>query len=455
MAHTLVTQVDEHAPPPSIPPMASAPYAHSSHSHSHSLSRSSDGNGGGGSTSISMHRLDGDEDSEADEADDAQRGRMPQGCWRTFWQFLCSAGGKGGAEQSNSQHSAPQPAPHTSTPSLSRISPPRSLQPTRSLLPPPPDPSFEATKRKKCLVLDLDETLVHSSFKPIPDPDFVLTIDLDGVHHSVYVRKRPYVDYFLRCAAQRFELVIFTASLSKYADPLLDILDPERLIVARLFRESCVQHFGNYVKDLTHLGRPLQHTCIVDNSPFSYLFQPTHAIACSSWFNDRADRQLLEMLPFLVQLSECDDVAALIERAKLESRWSFFGAGHPNQGCCESELAQAAQHLGVDLALMHESHDCSAHGGPPQRPGQGGALPEATTQHADAEVERDSSLQAQVDDAELDADVEQADQSDEDEPMDERDADTMPDADGDARAKSTHTHGRGAASEMIQVALEA
>lgn len=327
------------------------------------------------------------------------------------------------------------------------------------------------------MVLDLDETLVHSSFKPIPDPDFVLTIDLDGVHHSVYVRKRPFVDYFLRCAAQRFELVIFTASLSKYADPLLDILDPERLIVSRLFRESCVQHFGNYVKDLTHLGRPLAHTCIVDNSPFSYLFQPTHAIACSSWFNDRADRQLLEMLPFLAHLADCDDVAHAIEHAKLEARWSFFGAGHPNQGLDERELAGAAQQLGVGLELMHESHDCSAHGGPPQphRHGHGHGQhghghgqqpraqpPEATTQQGeqDRDGERESSLAPAEEDAELEEDdARQAmDQSDDDEAMDQReddDDDAHAGAERDARAKPALQHNRGAGSEMIQVALEA
>jgi hypothetical protein len=40
---------------------------------------------------------------------------------------------------------------------------------------------------KKCLVLDLDETLVHSSFKEIPNPDFVIPVEIDGTVHRVYV----------------------------------------------------------------------------------------------------------------------------------------------------------------------------------------------------------------------------------------------------------------------------
>ena len=166
----------------------------------------------------------------------------------------------------------------------------------------------------------------HCAFcQPIPNPDFVISIELEGVIHKVYVRKRPGVDHFLRMTAQKFELVIFTASLSKYADPLLDVLDPDRLISSRLFRESCVQHYGNFVKDLTHLGRNMAHTLIIDNSPFSYLFQPTHAVPCTSWFNDNCDLQLFEMLPFLDRIAECDDVVALIAAEKASCCHSFFG----------------------------------------------------------------------------------------------------------------------------------
>lgn len=48
---------------------------------------------------------------------------------------------------------------------------------------------------------------------------------------------------------------------------------------ARLFRESCVYHGGNYVKDLNKLGRDLQKIVIVDNSPASYIFHPENAVS--------------------------------------------------------------------------------------------------------------------------------------------------------------------------------
>ena len=107
-----------------------------------------------------------------------------------------------------------------------------------------------ADRRKPCLVLDLDETLVHSSFKPVPNPDFVIPVEIDGVVTDVYVLKRPWVDYFLEQCAARYEIVVFTASLSKYADPLLDFLDPRKTIKHRLFRESCYLH--QVRTDLSH-----------------------------------------------------------------------------------------------------------------------------------------------------------------------------------------------------------
>ena len=146
---------------------------------------------------------------------------------------------------------------------------------------------------KKCLVLDLDETLVHSSFKPIPNPDFIIPVEIDNVVHRVYVMKRPYVDEFLIECAKDYEIVVFTASLAKYADPLLDKLDTHKTITHRLFRESCVLHGTAYVKDLRTLGRKLRNSIIVDNSPPSYLFQPINAIPILSWFDDQTDTQVL------------------------------------------------------------------------------------------------------------------------------------------------------------------
>jgi len=99
-------------------------------------------------------------------------------------------------------------------------------------------PLYAAHKGRKCLVLDLDETLVHSSFKVrfgaflsafvvsmhmtdafasqlIPQADYVVPVEIEWQWHNVYVIKRPGVDSFLKRMGELYEVVIFTASLSK------------------------------------------------------------------------------------------------------------------------------------------------------------------------------------------------------------------------------------------------
>ena len=186
---------------------------------------------------------------------------------------------------------------------------------------PPPAPPFEgppvigprspadASLGKKTLVLDLDETLVHSSFRPVPNADFVIPVEIDGRCVDVYVLKRPHVDEFLAQVGPRFEVVVFTASLAKYADPLLDLLDARTGAFRwRLFRDACVAFEGNYVKDLQCLGRPLSDSIIVDNSPHSYVFQPDNAVPVSTFIDDPSDTELLQILPLLLAVERVPDV---------------------------------------------------------------------------------------------------------------------------------------------------
>ncbi|KAH3944711.1 hypothetical protein HBI25_159920 [Parastagonospora nodorum] len=172
-------------------------------------------------------------------------------------------------------------------------------------------------KGKKCLVLDLDETLVHSSFKILHQADFTIPVEIEGQYHNVYVIKRPGVDQFMKRVGELYEVVVFTASVSKYGDPLLDQLDIHGVVHHRLFRESCYNHQGNYVKDLSQIGRDLKDTIIIDNSPTSYIFHPQHAVPISSWFSDAHDNELLDLIPVLEDLagSQVSDVSLVLDVA--------------------------------------------------------------------------------------------------------------------------------------------
>ena len=99
--------------------------------------------------------------------------------------------------------------------------------------------------------------------------------------------------------AKCYEVVIFTASLSKYANPLMDILDQNNVAPQRLFREHCSFYNGMFVKDMSKLGRPMKDSIIIDNSPTSYLLQPENGMPILSWYDDKKDDKLYELIPVL------------------------------------------------------------------------------------------------------------------------------------------------------------
>ena len=172
--------------------------------------------------------------------------------------------------------------------------------------------------KKKTLILDLDETLVHSSFKPIIynntfyPPDIFLTINFNGNTHKVYVLKRPFVSEFLKEMNKIYNIIIFTASVKEYANPLLDILDQEKIIKKRFFREHCVFSAGKYIKKLENINTNLKHTILVDNNPISYSFNKKNGLPIKSWHYDKNDKELLNIMNVLNFLSNVNDVREYI-----------------------------------------------------------------------------------------------------------------------------------------------
>jgi Dullard-like phosphatase family protein len=248
-----------------------------------------------------------------------------------------------------------------------------------SLLPPP---SAEHTSRV-ALALDIDETLVHAISVPaqttargttlrftadharsvfndataaaapkatrhpaaagvmaVPVPgvdtaalaqrfhansDFVVHIAKGAANEEmVFVKYRPHVHDFISFAAQRFEVIFFTASRACYADPLLDDLlsgvarargTAAGSVVPRmrLYREHCAEVAGSKVKDLSLLGRPLHRIALVDNLATSFMFQPRNGVHIKSWYGDAHDEELRAMMRMLEHLAAAEDVVHVLD----------------------------------------------------------------------------------------------------------------------------------------------
>ena len=182
----------------------------------------------------------------------------------------------------------------------------------------------EKLSHKKTLVLDLDETLVHSGFLPFDSPsDVIIQIELEDETHDIHVLVRPFVKEFLEKMSKKYELVIFTASLSKYANPLLNIIDKNSHCLFRLFREHCTLINTAFVKDLTRLGRDLKDVIILDNSPVAYALNHDNGFPIKSWFDDRNDCELLKIIPILEFLSYVPDVREYIRKIVKNNQIQF------------------------------------------------------------------------------------------------------------------------------------
>lgn len=211
---------------------------------------------------------------------------------------------------------------------------------SKYILPPPPrlfprSKHPDKKRRKKVLVLDLDETLIHSLSRGAPrslgasGSSHMIELRVNNVATLYHVYKRPFCDFFLREVSKWFELQIFTASVREYADPIIDWLESDiidhkslpvgqqaRVFTKRYYRNDCTFRTGvGYIKDLSLYfshGDELKNVIILDNSPISFALHEDNAVMIEGWINDQNDRDLLNLLPMLYSLSICIDVRFIL-----------------------------------------------------------------------------------------------------------------------------------------------
>jgi Dullard-like phosphatase family protein len=183
-------------------------------------------------------------------------------------------------------------------------------------------PEFNVTPSalcaKKSLILDLDETLIHSSTFPphsrveafrIGDPEF-------------YVFKRPGLDIFLEDVRFKFEVFVFTHGAEQYAKPIIDHLMPWLADDHRLYREACDGRHGPR-KDLKIFGRSKQDLILIDDSECALAMNPQNTVKIPRWCGSPLDRVLIEWLPPILEncatAADVRTVIGQIESTPIES----------------------------------------------------------------------------------------------------------------------------------------
>jgi len=201
--------------------------------------------------------------------------------------------------------------------------PPRPLVPRRQ---PSYAPSYSTDAPRKTLIIDLDETLIHSMAKGgrmstghmvevrLGGPVSSSGVQIGpGVPILYYVHERPGCHEFLRKVCKWYNLIVFTASVQEYADPVIDWLERERKYFSgRYYRQHCTFRNGAYIKDLAQVEPDLSKVMILDNSPMSYIFHEDNAVPIEGWISDPTDNDLLHLIPLFEGLQYVTDVRALL-----------------------------------------------------------------------------------------------------------------------------------------------
>jgi Dullard-like phosphatase family protein len=194
-------------------------------------------------------------------------------------------------------------------------------------------------KKLKTIILDLDETLIHSEdYVPGRNYDYIFMMDNLALPHKkdeIGVFFRPYLMEFLERLSKKFELVIFTAGRQDYADHILDKLDPENKYFAhRLYRQHCDLVDGNSIgtkKDL-HIkclqllsNRKREDLLIVDNLIYSYSLDIENGIPIRSYINGKTDCELEYLADALSDLKSFMDSRLYIrEKLRLDELNQFL-----------------------------------------------------------------------------------------------------------------------------------
>lgn len=196
-------------------------------------------------------------------------------------------------------------------------------EPSRDKLLPDLPPQVKG-KEKPTLCLSLDGCLIQSEWTR---------------QHGWRYIKRPGVDQFLASLAPLYELVLWTDAMNA-AEPVVDRLDPRRLIRHRLFRDTTTFSGGFHRKDLSALNRDLERVLIIDVAEEAFSLQPHHGIIVPSYDAaadpDKKDRSLTALIPWLqyLAITRPPDFAAELQAV----RQQFPDDSVAN--ACEKKLAE-------------------------------------------------------------------------------------------------------------------
>lgn len=172
---------------------------------------------------------------------------------------------------------------------------------------------------KQLLVLDLDETLVYATERPLDRaPDFV-------IEDKYYVYRRPHLAAFLGYAFGHFGVGIWTSASADYAtavvaSTVLPVGVPEfvwdiRRCTRRFKPELQRDYWIKDLRKLRQLGYALERTLMIDDSAEMLERNYGNLIRVSQYTGEPDDKELHWLMLYLPTILAVDNVRTLDKRA--------------------------------------------------------------------------------------------------------------------------------------------
>ena len=152
---------------------------------------------------------------------------------------------------------------------------------------------------KKVLILDMDETMIHSTY--------------DGINY------RPHLITFLNNVYPYYDIYAFTLGTKPYAEPILTNIckiGGHNYFKKRYYRQDALITEDSYLKNPVKIWNNYEHhtrlkkvqdTIIVDNNPNAFIFQKIHGITIKDFIDDPSDNCLLFLFPILVKFAKSSE----------------------------------------------------------------------------------------------------------------------------------------------------
>jgi Dullard-like phosphatase family protein len=171
---------------------------------------------------------------------------------------------------------------------------------------------------KKLLILELDETLIHTSFVQVPNCDYDYKFNINFLERpvTVFVYKRPYLNEFLYQMSKYYNIIIYSSNVPEYSNPLIDKLDEEKVIYKRIYKDKKIELNGKLISDLTKLIYEYGKNIIIisNNSLHSFINDSNNnTLPINSWNFKKSDDELIKLKSFLEFLSSVNDVRDYIK----------------------------------------------------------------------------------------------------------------------------------------------